>query len=121
MSLAAWMGVAALGGLGALARFGLDGLISQRARGELPWGTFAVNVSGALAVGVLAGAALHGTALLLAATAALGSYTTFSTWMLESQRLGEDGQFRLLAVNVGLSIAAGLGAAAGARALAQAL
>jgi len=116
-----WLAVGLLGGAGAVARFGLDALVSIRASGEFPWGTLAVNVTGAAALGVLAGAALHGRALTLAGTGALGSYTTFSTWMLESQRLGEDGQLDLLALNVTLSLVAGLGAAELGRALAQAL
>ncbi|HTA13005.1 MAG TPA: CrcB family protein [Solirubrobacteraceae bacterium] len=42
----------------------------------------------------------------------IGSYTTFSTWMLESHRLAEDGRRWLLGANVTLSLAAGVGAAA---------
>jgi len=42
----------------------------------------------------------------------IGSYTTFSTWMLESHRLAEDGQRWLLWANIGLSLALGVGAAA---------
>lgn len=45
-------------------------------------------------------------------TATIGSYTTFSTWMLESQRLVEDGELALAAGNVLLSLGAGLGAVA---------
>lgn len=121
MSIGLWLAVGLLGGSGAVARFAVDALVSGRASGELPWGTLAVNLSGAAALGVLAGAALHGRALTLGGTAALGSYTTFSTWMLESQRLGEEGQLRLLAVNVALSLGAGLGAAELGRVVAQAL
>lgn len=121
MSLGLWLAVGLLGGTGAVARFVLDALVSGRTSGDFPWGTLTVNLSGAAALGVLAGAALHGRALTLAGTAALGSYTTFSTWMFESQRLGEDGRRELLAVNVTLSLAAGLGAAELGRAVAQAL
>jgi CrcB protein len=112
-----WIGVGLVGGVGALARFALDALVSERLGSGFPWGTLAVNVSGAFVLGVLAGTALHGDALVLAGTGALGSYTTFSTWMLESQRLGEDGQSRLLLLNMTLSLAAGLGAVALGRAL----
>ena len=59
----------------------------------------------------------RGQGYLLAGTAALGSYTTFSTWMLEAQRLGEDGEVPGLAANVVLSLAAGLVAAALGRAI----
>ena len=106
-----WLGVAALGGLGAVARFALDSAVSQQAGSGFPWGTLAVNLSGALLLGLLAGADVAGDALLLAGTAALGSYTTFSTWMFESHRLGEDGERRLAAANLAVSLAAGLLAA----------
>ena len=106
-----WVAVAALGGLGALARFLLDAAVSERVGRELPLGTLAVNVSGAFALGVV------GPGHLLAGTALLGSYTTFSTWMLESHRLGEDGRTRALLGNLAISLALGLAAAALGRAL----
>jgi fluoride exporter len=117
MSVVTWLGVALLGGAGAVARFVVDGAVAERATGELPVGTLAVNLSGAFLLGVVAGLALKGDALLLAGTATLGSYTTFSTWMLETQRLVEDGEGRVATVNVVLSLAAGLAAVALGRAL----
>lgn len=99
-----------VGGLGALARFLLDGVISARARSEFPVGTFVVNVSGALVLGLVVGASLEGDALAVVATGALGSYTTFSTWMLESHRLAEDGAYRVAVLNLGVSLVVGLGA-----------
>jgi len=107
-----WIAVAALGGLGALARFALDAAVSERTGSGFPLGTLAVNLSGALTLGVLRGAGLGGNALLLAGTATLGSYTTFSTWMLETQRLSEERQHRKAAVNVIASLALGVAAAA---------
>jgi CrcB protein len=115
--VALWIVVGALGGAGAVARFLLDGAVASRARSALPLGTLAVNLSGAFVLGLLAGAALRGDALLLAGTATLGSYTTFSTWMLETQRLGEDGSYAPMVVNVAASLACGVGAAALGRAL----
>ncbi len=112
MSAWVWAGVALLGGGGAIARFLLDGAIGRRAGGGFPLGTLVVNLSGALALGLLTGLALTGNALVLAGTATLGSYTTFSTWMLESQRLAEDVEVPLALLNVALSLAAGVGAAA---------
>jgi CrcB protein len=106
-----WVGVALLGGVGAIARFTLDGLISARG-GGFPLGTLAVNLSGALALGLVTGLALTGNALVLAGTATLGSYTTFSTWMLESHRLTEDVELPFALLNIALSLAAGIGAAA---------
>jgi CrcB protein len=116
-----WVGVAALGGLGALARFLLDGWISARGSRGLPLGTLAVNASGALALGLCAGVALSGDALLLLGTATIGSYTTFSTWMFETHRLSEDGQTRGALVNVLLSVALGLAAVALGRGLGEML
>ena len=112
MSAAAWIAVALLGGLAALARFLLDAAVSERAAGPFPAGTLAVNLSGALVLGVLAGGALHGAALTVAAGGGLGSYTTFSTWMFETQRLGEAGEARALWLNVVVSLLAGLAALA---------
>ncbi|MEX2197020.1 MAG: fluoride efflux transporter CrcB [Thermoleophilaceae bacterium] len=99
-----------LGGLGAVARFLLDAFVSARAGAVFPAGTLVVNLTGAFVLGLLVGAALDGDALVLAGTGLIGSYTTFSTWMLESHRLGEDGAMRAVLLNVGLSLSAGLAA-----------
>lgn len=112
MSLWTWAGVALLGGLGACARFLLISLIATRHSGNLPLGVLAVNVSGSLLLGLLAGLTVGGSLLVLTATATLGSYTTFSTWMLETQRLGEDGRARAAVLNVVVSLALGVAAIA---------
>lgn len=112
MSWAVWVGVAFLGGCGALARFGLTLLIADRLHPHLPMGTLVVNVSGAFLLGLLVGASVEGDARLLLGAGALGSYTTFSTWMVETQRIEEAGKRRIAVTNVVLSIALGLGAAA---------
>ncbi len=49
---------------------------------------------------------------MLAGTATLGSYTTFSTWMLETHRLAEDAKLPAALLNVLVSLAVGVGAAA---------
>ncbi len=112
-----WLGVAALGGAGAIARFLLDGAIAQRLGRGFPFGTLIVNLTGAVLLGLLAGLALKGDALVLAGTATLGSYTTFSTWMLETHRLGEDGDARVALLNAAIGLAAGIAAAAAGRAI----
>jgi CrcB protein len=104
MSLATWLGIAALGGVGAPARLLLDGAVSARARGGFPWGTLAVNATGSFVLGLVGTSALIGTGLL-------GAYTTFSTWMLETHRLAEDGRWRPAVLNVVGSLAVGLLAA----------
>jgi CrcB protein len=116
-----WIGVALLGGVGAVARFAVDSAVSRRAGGAFPYGTLAVNLSGAFLLGLLAGADVAGDALLLAGTAALGSYTTFSTWMLESHRLREDGELGRMWLNLGGSLLLGLAVAALGKALGGAL
>jgi CrcB protein len=105
-----WIGVAVLGGLGAVGRFLVDGWVGSRFGRELPLGTFAINVSGAFALGLLDGLALSGNAMIVAGTAAIGAYTTFSTWMFETHRLAEDGEFAAAALNIGASIVAGFAA-----------
>lgn len=113
-----WLGVAACGGVGALLRFMLDGVVARRSERELPLGTLLVNASGALALGLVAGATLTGDALLLAGTALLGSYTTFSTWLMETHRLAEEGELGAAVANSLVSLAIGLGAVALGRTLA---
>ncbi len=71
-----------------------------------------MNLTGALALGLLSGLALSDEQALLAGTAAVGSYTTFSTWMLETQRLDEDRQHVPALVNIVLSLVVGVAAAA---------
>jgi CrcB protein len=100
------------GALGALSRYGLDGLIARRA-GAFPWGTFVINVSGSFLLG-LAFTLLteryrvdpwlrSGLTIGL-----LGAYTTFSTLSLETYRLLEDGAYGLAFANAAGSLAAGL-------------
>jgi CrcB protein len=101
-------GVGLLGGAGAVARFLLDGAVASRVASAFPFGTLAVNLSGALALGVLHGAGVGGDAMRLVGTGLLGAYTTFSTWALEAHRLGEAGRVRLGAANVLVSLALGL-------------
>jgi CrcB protein len=111
VSAAVLIGIGLLGGAGALGRFLLDGFVSGRAGDRFPWGTLAVNLSGAFALGMLAGATVGGDARRLVATGLLGAFTTFSTWMFESHRLAEDGEGRRSLVNLLASLVLGLGAA----------
>lgn len=117
MSVWTWIVIAVLGGAGAIGRFLLDVAVVSRAGSDFPFGTLAVNASGAFALGLLVGVSLEGDAYLLAGTATLGSYTTFSTWMLETNRLGEDGEWGLAIANIAVSSAIGIGAAALGRAI----
>lgn len=111
-TLLVWLGVATLGGLGAILRFELDGFVQRRLDSEFPFGTLAVNGLGSLLLGILVGLDVAGNDLLIAGTATLGSFTTFSTWMLEAERLAEDGEGGLALADILGSIAVGIAAAA---------
>lgn len=121
MTAGTWILVALLGGAGSIARFLVDGFVGERAGGQFPWGTFVVNLSGAALLGGVAGAALTGNALILAGTATLGSYTTLSTWMLESHRLGQDDQLLIGLANLIGSLLVGFAAVAAGHAVGRAL
>jgi CrcB protein len=111
VSLPLLLAVGLIGGLGAVGRFLLDGAVSRRVGRAFPFGTLAVNLSGALLLGVIVGAALDGDAERILGTGLCGGYTTFSTWAFESHRLGEDGQLGRGALNFAVSLALGIGAA----------
>lgn len=112
MSVLVWAGVVMIGGAGSVIRFLADGLVASGTGRGFPYGTFAVNISGAVILGLLSGLALGHDEALLEGTAAVGSYTTFSTWMFETQRLTEERQHGKAAVNVAASLAFGVAAAA---------
>jgi len=107
VSLPLILGVGLFGAVGAIARFLLDGVVSARADSSFPWGTLVVNLTGAFALGFVTGK-LSGDAQLLVGTGLLGGYTTFSTWMFESHRLGEDGELRASVVNLLVSLILGI-------------
>jgi CrcB protein len=116
--------IALAGGLGALARYGLDGLVLRRLGTAFPWGTFVVNVTGSFALGfvfTLLTERIAGTPWLRSSLTIgfLGSYTTFSTLSLETYRLAEDGAWALAAANIAGSVAAGLVALYGGVVLAR--
>ncbi|HEY1920672.1 MAG TPA: fluoride efflux transporter CrcB [Streptosporangiaceae bacterium] len=112
MTVLLWTAVALIGGTGSVLRFLADGVVGSVAGRDFPVGTLAVNVSGAVILGLLTGLALGHDQALLAGTAAVGSYTTFSTWMLETQRLAEERQHGKAVLNVVVSLVLGVGAAA---------
>lgn len=107
------VGIGVAGALGALARYGLEGVVSRHWPGAFPWGTFVVNVSGAFALGfvfVLLTERVSVDPWLRSALTIgfLGAYTTFSTLSFESYRLIEDGAVGLALANTLGSLAAGL-------------
>lgn len=107
------------GGLGALARYGLAGIVQRRTQSNHPWGTAVVNITGAALLGTLI--ALHASGhasnitVTIAGTGFAGGFTTFSTWMVESVRLAEpptQRQLLLAGVNVAGIWAVGVAAIA---------
>jgi CrcB protein len=111
VSIGVWIGVGLIGGIGAVSRFAVDSGVQRAKPSELPLGTLAINVSGTFVLGLLTGLSVTGNALLLVGTALIGSFTTFSTWMFETQRLAEDRELVYALVNIGLGVGAGLCAA----------
>ena len=117
----------ALGGAaGATSRYLLDTWISERASGAFPWGTLVVNVSGSLVLGLLFALAIERGVLPASMRGPLligfiGAYTTFSTLMLESWRLIEDGAVVLGVANLVASSVIGMIALVGGLMIGRAL
>lgn len=102
---------------GAISRYLVDGFVSDRTGGGFPWGTLVINVSGTFLLGLLFAmtterailpAEIRGPVMI----GFIGAYTTFSTYLLESWRLIEDGAWPTALANLGGSIAIGLFAVA---------
>lgn len=122
MSAVLWVGVALAGGAGSVLRLVLDEAVRARfPGGRFPAGILVVNVSGALALGLVAGLALDDDASLLVGTALVGAYTTFSTWMFDTVVAASARLLVVAAANVAVGLALGLVAAATGRALGAAL
>jgi len=105
--------VLAAGGAGAATRYLVDGAIQDRSSGAFPWGTFVINLSGSLALGVVAGLVLSRSGLpdpwrAVLGTGFVGAYTTFSTWMFETLALLRSAAWRYAALNLIGSAAAGV-------------
>ncbi|MEI7034466.1 CrcB family protein [Streptomyces pratensis] len=109
-----WLLVMVGGAIGAPLRYLTDRAVQSR-RGPglpyvFPWGTFAVNAAGSLALGLMTGAAVSSPVHALLATGLCGALTTYSTFSYETLRLAETGRGLLAAVNVAVSLLVGLGA-----------
>ncbi|HEX2850952.1 MAG TPA: fluoride efflux transporter CrcB [Acidimicrobiales bacterium] len=125
MTPAIFAGLVVAGAVGAPTRYLLDGFVQNRTAGALPWGTFVINVSGSLLLGLVTGAGLYhafpSTPRVWLGTGFCGAYTTFSTFTFETVRLLEEGAVTDAFFNAGASLIAGTAAAAAGLALAAAL
>lgn len=106
-----YLWVALGGALGSMARYGISGWVSRLAEGAFPFGTMAVNVTGAMLIGVLAAMSLpdgrvllRPSARLFAMTGICGGYTTFSTFSLETFNLMRDGEMLQAGANALFSV-----------------
>ena len=125
------LSIALAGALGAVSRHLVGTWVAARVPASgllagLPVGTLAVNVLGSFALGFLAGLALTGDRVPAGwrpalTTGFLGSFTTFSTFSVETVRLLEQGAWAAGAANLGLQLVVGLGAALGGLAAGRAL
>lgn len=101
--------------VGASSRWLLDQAIQTRRESAFPLGTWTINVTGSLLLGVILGAAAFGPGspelVALAGTGFCGGFTTYSTFGFETVRLAEDGSFLEAAINIASSLAIGLAAA----------
>ncbi len=116
MSATTWIAVALIGGIAALARVSLDLVavkgLARFVGGVLPALAGGIIVTGAFSLGLLDGLALSGDASIIVGTAGVGTFTTFSTWMLQTQVLAADGERRAALTNVMASLLVGFGAVA---------
>jgi fluoride exporter len=117
----------ALGGAaGAVTRRLLDLWVTDRTESAFPFGTLVINLSGAFLLGVLFAWAIERDVLPREVRGPLmigflGAYTTFSTLMLESWRLMEDGAWQLGLVNLAGSVVLGMIAVVGGLAVGRLL
>lgn len=105
-----FLALALAGGVGAMSRFALDGVMRAR---TAPWGTITINLSGSLALGILTGLAaaslLPDAWLAIAGAGFLGGYTTFSTASVETVRILQERRWGAgIAVGLGTLVAATL-------------
>jgi CrcB protein len=92
--------ILALGGaLGTLARYGVNGVISQRIS-TFPLGTMAVNVVGCFIIGLLAPLALRHEWRLFLIFGFCGGFTTFSSYAIQTLELGRDTEWFAVALNI---------------------
>ena len=89
-----FLAVAVAGGIGAALRYVADVLIRRRTGEGFPWGILAVNLTGALVLGILSALPADETWRWILGTGLLGGYTTFSAVAVTTALLAEEGRTR---------------------------
>lgn len=99
--------IAAGGAIGTIFRYSLTGLIYKFSSNFFPIGTLSVNLIGSMIIGLLWGLTedlmISNMARMFMFIGILGSFTTFSTFSLETLNLFRDGEVKLALVNIFLS------------------
>ena len=106
--------IALAGGLGAIARYGLSGLVLRATGAGFPYGTLVVNVLGCFLFGIVWAVAAERMMIgpefrTILLVGFLGSFTTFSTFIFESHWLLLDARWLWAFGNLLLMNIAGLG------------
>ena len=109
------VGVALGGALGASARYGVDRLIERRTSSLFPLSTFAINITGCFAIGLLTAALVERQHLpawirVGLVVGMIGGYTTFSTFAQEALELGEVHRLAIASAYAAASVTIGIAA-----------
>jgi len=129
LSMPLWMqitGIAVAGSAAAVARFGLGHWVTTlTSESGFPWGTVVVNILGCLLFGLVVGLLHEGHSLHhwrpILLTGFLGAFTTFSTFVFETQKLINDSQYVAAFGNLALQNLIGLAAVIAGLAIGQRL
>ena len=110
-----WVLILVGGAVGGVVRYGVTGVVQRRSAGDFPVGTLAVNLTGALAaglvVGLVASRGFDDSVVAWLTTGFLGGYTTFSTWMVETNFAAAEGGsagFRRAVANLTVPLVGGV-------------
>ena len=110
-----WVLILVGGAVGGVVRYGVTGVVQRRSAGDFPVGTLAVNLTGALAaglvVGLVASRGFDDSVVAWLTTGFLGGYTTFSTWMVETNFAAAEGGsagFRRAVANLAVPLVGGV-------------
>jgi CrcB protein len=109
--MAIYLWIAAGSAIGGISRYWLSGIVARAFGETFPWGTLIVNVTGSLAIGIIAALTAPDGRLFIGSTARLalmagflGGYTTFSSFSLQTLSLLQDGEWALAGANIALSV-----------------